>query len=130
LLIESSLVLLVFLMILFSTFDFGQALFLHQSIVERVRAAVRYGAVNSYDGTGTAIQNYVLYGQPTAPAPGTPTFYSLTPSMVSVQRADAGTEDDRIVVTVKNYPYVFLTPFLAEQKTGAPIMETLPYEAQ
>jgi TadE-like protein len=123
--VESALVLVVFLVMLISTFDVGQVLFLHQSITERIRAALRYGVVNKYDAT--AITDYILYGQPNAPASGS-TFFSLTPDMVSVQRLDAGTADDRVVITVKNYPYEFLTPFLAGKQKGAPIIESLPYE--
>lgn len=125
-LVESSLVLLVFMLMLLSTFDIGQVLLLHQSITERVREALRYGVVNTYNAT--AIRNYVLYGQTTAPTNSSSTFYSLTSSMVSVQRSDAGTDDDRVTITVSNYPYIFLTPMISGSHTGAPIMETLPYE--
>ena len=125
LLVESALVLLAFVLIVVSVFDFGQVLFLHQSITERVRAALRYGTVNSYDGA--AIQNYVIYGQPAPPASASPDF-SLTPAMVSVQRAEAGTTDDRVTITVSNYPYLFLSPFIAGARAGSPVVESLPYE--
>ena len=124
-LVESSLILIVIMSMLISIFDFGQVLFLHQSLTERVREALRYGTVNAYDAT--AIQNYVIYGQP-SPPDGAVANYSLTAAMVSVQRADTGTPEDRIVITVSNYPYVFLSPFIAGQQRGAPITETLPYE--
>jgi hypothetical protein len=127
LLLESALVLLAFFLIVISVFDFGQVLYLHEGITERVRAALRYGTVNSYDGT--AIQNYVIYGQPAPPPSANPDF-SLTPAMVSVQRADAGTTDDRVTITVSNYPYLFLSPFIAGARTGSPIVESLPYEGQ
>ena len=127
LLVESALVLLAFVLIVISVFDFGQVLYLHQAITERVRSALRYGIVNSYDST--AIQNYVIYGQPAPPA-SAPRNYSLTTAMVSVQRADAGTSDDRVTITVSNYPYLFLSPFIAGARTGSPIVESLPYEGQ
>lgn len=122
-LVETALVLIVFLWMLLSIFDFGQVLFLHQAITERIREALRYGIVNSY--SATSIQNYVLYGQPSA---GVQADYSLTPAMVSVQRLDAGTSEDRVTITVSGYPYVFITPLIAGQRTGAAITETLPYE--
>lgn len=126
-LVEAALALLVFMSMLLCVFDFAQVLYLHQSITERVREALRYGIVNSYDAT--AIQNYVLYGQPTQPAGASP-YFSLTSNMVSVQRVDAGTSEDRIVITVSNFPYVFLSPYIAGNKTGAAITEALPYEYQ
>lgn len=125
--VESALVLVVFVAMLVGIFDVGQIFYLHQSITERVRAALRYGIVNSYDPA--AIQNYVLYDQPTAVS-GASTFFSLTPSMVSVERDNAGTTDDRITVTVSKYSLVFMSPFIAGTITGWPIAQTLPYEAQ
>ena len=58
-----------------------------------------------YTYTQTAIRNYVLYGQTTS------------------------TSDDRIV-TVGNYPNLFLSPYLTIRDTGLPIAEALPDEGQ
>jgi hypothetical protein len=44
--IEASLVLMLFLTILWSLFDFGFSLFLHQSFVHEGRTGARYGAIN------------------------------------------------------------------------------------
>ena len=64
--VETSLVLLTFLMLLIGIIDFGQVLYFHQSLVERARAAARYGAINPTDTTG--IQNVAVYndGEPRA----------------------------------------------------------------
>ena len=123
--VETSLILMVFLLMVFSIFDFGQVLFLHQSITERVRDALRYGTVNRYDAD--AIRNYVMYGT-AAPVAGAVASYSLTADMVTVQRSDAGSSGDRITITVQNYPFVFISPLVAGQKSGAAIIQTLPYE--
>ena len=126
-LLESALTLLLFFSIFIAICDFGQFLFLHQTLVELVRGALRYGSVNQYDAT--AIQNMVLYGQPQQPAGASPVF-QLTPSMVTVSRQDAGTTDDRIVVTVANYSFDMLTPFIANRVQGIPISNSLTYEYQ
>ena len=47
--------------------DCGQVLVAHQSLVERVRAAVRWGVVRPWDGTGEQIANLVLYDQTEEP---------------------------------------------------------------
>jgi len=47
--VETSLILLTFLLMLIGTIDFGQVLYFHQSLVERARAAARYGAINPTD---------------------------------------------------------------------------------
>lgn len=126
-LVESALTLLLFFSLFIAICDFGQFMFLHQTLVERVRAALRYGSVNPYDAT--AIQNMVLYGQPQQPSGATPVF-QLTPSMVAVTRQDAGTSDDRIIVTVSNYSFDLFTPLIASRVQGIPISNSLTYEYQ
>ena len=125
LMLESSLILLVFMMVLIGTFDISQLLFIQQSIAERVRVAARYGAVNTYDQT--AIENMVLYSQPTVPASGTPAF-SLTRAMITVARSDAGTPEDRVSVTVSNFPVEFITPVVAGIANGVAVSACASYE--
>jgi hypothetical protein len=122
--IESSLVLVVFLVISVGIADIGQFLFQHHGIVERVRTGLRYGVI-TYDPT--AIRNIVLYGTATPAEGATPSFY-LTSDMVAVSRADANTNEDRVMITVSNYPIKFLTPFIAGNATGKPIVGVLPME--
>src|SRR5436189_1659880 len=71
-LVESSLILLIFLQILIGIMDFGQFLYFHQSLSERTRAGARYAAVN---GTATTINsdqiaNFVLYNDSAGSANG------------------------------------------------------------
>lgn len=131
-LLESALTTLVFLILMIGIIDVGQVLFVHQSIVERVRAAARYGAVRTFDAD--AVRNMVLYDQATAPDMGfgfglTPDgFLGMTSDMVSVVREDATYNEDRIIVTVEGYPFTFFTPFIAGVYQGKPITASLPYE--
>jgi Flp pilus assembly protein TadG len=126
--IEAALVMVVFLVTVIGILDIGQVLFIHQGLVERARNGARYGIVNSYDET--QIRNVVLYNQPTAPDNGSSGFLGLTASMVSVQRGGTpGASDDRVTVTISNYPYQFFTPLLAGSFTARPIIASLPMEA-
>lgn len=125
--LESSLVLLVFLTLLIAAFDMGQFLFLHHALAERLRSSLRYAIVNDYDAT--AIQNMVLYGQTSAP-PGATPYFNLTAAMVSVSRQDPDTNEDRIVITISNYPFKFLTPGITAGVTGRSISASLSYENQ
>jgi TadE-like protein len=122
--VETALVLVAFLMFLIGIADVGQFLFIHESLVERVRGALRYGVI-TYDTT--AIRNMVLYGT-TSPANGAVPSFNLTSSMVSVARKDANAPEDRVVITVSNYPILFLTPFIAGTATGKPIVGVQPME--
>ena len=121
---ESALVILLFLTLLIGIGDMGQLLFNHQSIVERVRAGLRYGVV-TYNVP--AIQNVVLYGTPT-PAEGQSPSFHLTANMIQVSRYDASTAEDRVMIAVSNYPIEFFSPYIASHTTGKPIVGVQPME--
>lgn len=123
-LVESTLVLLVSLALLIGIGDLAQILFVHQSLVERVREALRYGVI-TYDVS--AIQNIVLYGTAT-PANGATPSFNLTSSMVRVLRYDVKTSEDRVVIEVSNYPIEFFSPWIAGRLTGKPIIAFQPME--
>ncbi len=130
-LLESALVYGVGLFMLVGTFDFAQFLFVHQSLVERVRNAARYGVVNPYDPS--AITNMVVYGQTTAPpvAPGMPPppgAFGLTAAMVNVQRLDQGTNDDRLSVSIQNFQFTFYSPLISKMTPITAIGAVFPYE--
>ena len=121
-LVEAALTLSLFLAIVFSLFDLGYIMFLHQTIASRVEAAARYGALNPTETTG--MQNYVLYNAATGSGP---VIFGLTASNVSATRSGAGTNDDRVVVTVSGYTYPAISPGLSGH--GKPITASMPVEA-
>ena len=122
--VELAVVGTVFFMLLISIADLGQFLFLQQALVDRARAAARWGAVTDPTNS-SAIQNMVLYLQPTVPASGAASF-GLTPAMVTASTADAGTDNYRLVVQISGYSFTLLTPYLAGTYTGAPIDVSVP----
>jgi hypothetical protein len=125
--VEAALMALVLIVTLIGIFDMGQIFFIHQTLVERVRNAGRYSAVHNYDPA--RFINMVLYNQATVPPDRTSGIFGLTPSMVDVVRRDAGTSEDRIVLTLRDYPFRFFTPIIGRAFTGRPIVVSFPYEA-
>ena len=121
--VEGALVTLVLAAVLIGVFDLGLVLFIHQNFATRVRSAVRYAVVNTYDET--AIKNMVLYGRPTAGGTG---MFGLTAAMVSVAQTGVGTNDERIVVTISGYPYRFFSPWIGGAFNGRSIIASLPLE--
>lgn len=83
-LVEATLVLLVFFALLLGVVDFGQVLFAHQALVERVRSAVRWGSLHP-DAGPQPVRNLVLYG---TPAPGSDRFLDLPEDSVVVAFAE------------------------------------------
>ena len=132
--VESALVLLVVLAMLIGVLDFGQVVFIHQALSERVRNAARWGAINYNDPVGA--KNMVLYGQSTVPTDpsregGTASnpYLGLSPSMITVTRQDNDTNEDRVVVKIVNYPFRFFSPWIAGQYNARTITATAPVES-
>ena len=124
-LIETSLVLLAFVMMLIGAFDFGQFLFIQQALVERARYAARWGAINNATDS-TSITNIILYDQATAPQQGTTGYFNLTASNVTVSNPDTGTNNNRLVITISGYTYHVVSPYIAGSYTGPPIVVSVP----
>jgi Flp pilus assembly protein TadG len=125
-LVESSVVLLLFLVILVGTLDAGQLLFFHQFLTDRARTGARYAVVHAYNAT--AIANVVAYADP-APEAGTSGLFGLTPAMVQVNHYDPGTTADRVVVKITGYQMRFLSPWLAGVFTAGPFQAVAPVES-
>jgi hypothetical protein len=125
-LVESSVVLMLFLVIVIGVLDAGQILFFHQFLTERVRSGARYAVVHAYDAT--AVANLVAYADP-APAPGTTGLFGLTAAMVQVNHYNAGTSADRVSVKITGYQMRFLSPWLAGVFTPGPFQAVAPVES-
>ncbi len=139
-LVESVLTLTAFLAIFMGMIEVGEILYIHQTLVERTRSAVRWGAVNVWDSTNspTQISNVVLYGTPTPADNATPIF-GLSSSNVSVTRPQPDySSADRVVVSVSGYTLTFFTNAIVQlsggnnsanaQFTGLTIQQSQTYE--
>ena len=127
-LLESSLVLLVFLATLLGTIDFGQILFFHLMLADRVRAGARFAIVSSYDPV--QIANVVVYNSATAPSISNTTgLFGLTPSMVQITRYDAGTNTDRVQVAIANFPIAFYSPWISGSLSPRTFRAVMPIES-
>jgi hypothetical protein len=125
-LVESSVVMLLFLVILIGVLDLGQILFFHQFLGERVRTGARYAVVHPLNQA--AIQNVVAFNT-SSPVNGSSGLFGLTAEMVSVSRHDAGTLSDRVEVKIAGYPMRFLSPWLAGAFAPGPFRAVMPLES-
>ena len=138
--VESAFVLLTFLVVFIGIVDIGQFLYFHQSLSERARAVARYAAVHGADTTidSTKIANVALYNDPAGAANGaTPLLpFVNTPGGASVAGQatitavlnNAQTDDACVMVTISDYPYNFLSPFLSQSTWYRTIQASVPYE--
>jgi hypothetical protein len=123
--VEASLTLLVFVVLMTGTFDCGQVLLLHKNLGDRMRRALRYGSVHATDLN--KVQNILLYGQPSE-RPGQESF-GLSRENVQVVREAEGTAHDRILIKVTGYSVTFLTPVIARTTFGRPMVGSIPVES-
>jgi hypothetical protein len=108
-------VLLVFFTLLLGVIDCGQVLFAHQSLVERVRGAVRWGSVHSWKGSDPIV-NLVLYNQTEAPGGNPPAFLGLKPENIVVRHQSPTADrpdDETLAVTIVNFQSQFFSPWIA-----------------
>lgn len=128
-LVESTLIFLLFIVVFLGIMDFGQFLYVHQALTDRVRAGVRFAAVhNAY--TENQIQKFVVYGNSAAdPSIAPPIVGGLTISMVELLRAGTpGDASATVTVRVRNFPFRYLSPYIAGSH-NANLSATLPNEA-
>jgi len=125
--IESALIMLIFVPVLVGIADFGQLIYFHSSLTERARAAARYGAVHTHTD-GLAIKNVAAYDNP-SPADGTnPLIPGLTTSIVTAALNDSGTDAARVTVTISNFPFTFISGFMSHSTWYKTVIATEPYE--
>ena len=124
-LVETGLIFVAFSFMLMGAFDFAQFLFIHQALVDRVRSAARWGAVNDPTNT-SAIQDMVLYNQATVPDGATSGVFGLTSDKVSVSTQGSGTDDYRLVVSITNFQYVMISPIIGGTHTAPNIVISVP----
>ena len=129
-LVEGALALIVFLSLLFAVVDCGLVLVSHQTLVERVRSAVRWGVVRPWDGTGEQVANLILYDRPDTSRATTAGYLGLTRENVQVRYQPSSTEhpDDEILsVAIVNYHYRFLSPWITQTFVNPrPVLITSP----
>jgi Flp pilus assembly protein TadG len=121
-LIETALVLSSLILMVVGIMDFGQFLFFHEALTDRVRVGARYAAVNPYDVT--AIQNMVVYNSATAPAEATSGLFGLRTSYVTVTPTPSTGTPTYVQVKISGFPIQLLSPFLAKTYTHHPIIAT------
>src|SRR6266446_7037256 len=116
--LESALILLVFLVMLLGIVDFGQFFYFHQSLTDRARAGARYGSIHTCDATCSQAVNYTIYNDPTTTTGGAllPCLAGECATNATVTAAvtvpfTGSIEDTRITVTISNYPFNFILPY-------------------
>lgn len=129
-LIESALVLGLFVFVLVGIVDFAQILHVHQSLVERVRSVARTAVVQNL--SVEEIRDRIVYGQSmdirTEAGLMPAGFMGLRREHVTVEILDRTYNEQRLVVDVNGVPIIILSPLMAGQGKNLPLRITIPLE--
>ena len=120
-LVEASLSLTLYVAVIFSLWDYGYVMFMHQTLANRAENAARYGALNPTDTTG--MQNMVLYNATSGSGTG---IFGLASSNVTAARSGSGTPADRVTITITKFQYHLIAPGISN--TAKDIAVTMPTE--
>jgi Flp pilus assembly protein TadG len=124
--IETSLLLPLFLAFWFGIIDWGLAFFVHETVVHQTQKAARWASLNNYDAT--KIRNVLLYNDPTINRGGAVWFSLQNPTVTVNLRGIESWNTQRIVITISNYQWMHFTPFLSGRYLGRPITVSTPIE--
>jgi len=135
-LIEFTVVAAVFFMMLVGIVAAGNLYYTHNALVEATRRGARYAVLNP-SGGATAVQNVVIYGNPSPPSGATPLVYNLQPANVTVCYQGAvscpgqafGVAAGAVTVTIQNYSFPFVLPTSTTSITMPPYRTTLMGES-
>jgi Flp pilus assembly protein TadG len=132
--IEAVLTLMLFLIFVFSLFDFGYVLFVHHTLMHQARTAARYGIlIDASTGENqTKIRNVFLFNDPDGREGATTGTLGLNASNVTVafRPKTTGTPVARLMITVQGYQFGLITPGFAGIYGGQNIVASLPMEYQ
>src|SRR5579872_4881900 len=130
-LMESALVFTAAICMILFIADMGRILLTQQFVSERARVAVRSAVVNNW--TAAQVQNYVAYGNTTAPGGDTttPGYLGLLPSQVTFNSiADTGIGDARYQVVITGVPLFTWIPYMAGRYNAPTVTATAPVQSE
>jgi Flp pilus assembly protein TadG len=126
-LLEGALTVSMFTGLVLSVLDFGQLVYMHQALSERVRWVARRAAI--YGWSETTVKSYVAYNRETAPDGGAGGYFGLRASNVQVTYPDGNSNAARMMVRVSGLSYPLVTPWFGRNSgTNMPIEIAAPLE--
>ena len=115
----------VFLTAMFAILEFGRALWIHNALADAARRGARYAVINLQDEA--KVQNVVVYGNP-AGGPK-PLVDKLTTGNVTVTYSGFEMNKGTVKVSITNYQFQFVLPFLGAKITMPAYSTTLTAES-
>ena len=131
-LVEFAIGALVFFTATFGVLEFSRLLWTHNALADAARRGARY-AVTHFEADADAVKNVAVYGN--SDATGQPLVAGLEPDMVLVDYKESsipgvgfGYPDGAVTVTIPDYEFKFVLPFLGASITLPDYRTTLTAE--
>jgi Flp pilus assembly protein TadG len=125
-LVEFAIGVTVFLTAMFAVVEFGRALYVHNALADAARRGARYATLHASTDMD-AVKNVVVYGDPAGGSQ--PLVPNLTTTNVSVNYANYGLNKGTVSVSITNYQFQFVLPFLGTSITMPNYSTTLTGES-
>ena len=108
-LVEFAIAATVFLTAMFAILEFGRALWVHNALTDAARRGARYAVIHRASDIDS-VKNVVVYGDP---AGGTqPVVENLTTANVTVTYTNFSLNSGTVSVSITNYQFQFVLPFM------------------
>ena len=107
-LVEFSIAATVFLTVMFGVIEFGRALWTHNALTDAARKGARYAVVHTATDVGD-VKKVVVYGDTSST---NPILDNLTTANVEVTYSAFTLDGGTVQVTIKDYDFNFVVPFI------------------
>ena len=108
-LVEFAIAATVFLTVMFAVLEFGRALWVHNALTDAARRGARYAVLHQQSDID-AVKNVVVYGDPAGGT--TPVVNNLASTNVQVNYSTFGLDGGTVQVSITNYQFQFVIPFI------------------
>jgi Flp pilus assembly protein TadG len=125
-LVEFAIGVTVFVTAMFAVLEFGRALWVHNALADAARRGARYAVLHSAADVDQ-VKNVVVYGDPAGGSQ--PMLNNLTTSNVNVTYNGFGLNQGTVSVSIINYQFQFVVPFIGTTITMPSYSTTLTAES-
>jgi Flp pilus assembly protein TadG len=125
-LVEFAIGVTVFVTAMFAVLEFGRALWVHNALTDAARRGARYAALHT-EADEASVKNVVVYGNEAGT--GNPMLSNLSPTNVDVSYSGFGLNAGTVSVSITNYQFQFVLPFVGTTITMPSYRTTLTAES-
>ena len=125
-LVEFAIGVTVFVTAMFAVLEFSRALWVHNALADAARRGARYAVLHA-ETDEAQVKNVVVFGN--SAGSGNPMLSDLSAENVDVTYTNFGLNDGTVTVSITDYDFEFVLPFLGTSITMPGYSTTLTAES-